>query len=104
MPPFALRQPTARRAMKPLGVFAIPLLATLTTLPAQCLFTSVTTQTIGSGCNVGTTGYCKIVGLPTTTTFTLDLVALLTAPLAFTMFDWQDADGRPQADPLALLV
>lgn len=37
------------------------------------------------------------------TTFTLDLVALLTAPLAFTMFDWQDADGRPQADPLALL-
>ncbi|MCC7137590.1 MAG: phospholipase D family protein [Planctomycetes bacterium] len=37
------------------------------------------------------------------TTFTLDLLSLLTAPLAFTMFDWEDADGRPQADPLALL-
>ncbi|MSR47713.1 MAG: hypothetical protein EXS13_11725 [Planctomycetes bacterium] len=37
------------------------------------------------------------------TTFTLDLLALLSAPLAFTLFDWEDADGRPQADPLALL-
>lgn len=37
------------------------------------------------------------------TTYSLDLVALLTAPLAFTMFDWQDADGRPSADPLATL-
>lgn len=42
-------------------------------LSAQCLFTSVATQMIGPGCNVGTTGYCKIVGLPTTTTFTLDV-------------------------------
>ena len=37
------------------------------------------------------------------TTFTLDLESLLTAPLAFTFFDWEDADGRPSADPLALL-
>lgn len=38
------------------------------------------------------------------TTFTLDLVALLTAPLAFTLFDIeQDDGGRPSADPLALL-
>ena len=37
------------------------------------------------------------------TTYTLDLVALLTAPLAFTFFDWEDEDGRPAADPLALL-
>src|SRR5215207_1616463 len=37
------------------------------------------------------------------TTFSLDLLALLTAPLAFTVFDWEDADGRPGADPLALL-
>lgn len=37
------------------------------------------------------------------TTYSLDLVALLTAPLAFTMFDWQDAEGRPSADPLATL-
>ena len=37
------------------------------------------------------------------TTYSLDLLALLTAPLAFTMFDWQDAEGRPTADPLATL-
>ncbi|MFW6198296.1 MAG: phospholipase D family protein [Acidobacteriota bacterium] len=37
------------------------------------------------------------------TTFTLDLLTLLTAPLAFTYFDWQDEEGRPSADPLALL-
>jgi hypothetical protein len=37
------------------------------------------------------------------TTYTLDLVALLTAPLAFTFFDWEDDDGRPSADPIALL-
>ncbi len=37
------------------------------------------------------------------TTFSLDLIALLTAPLAFTIFDWEDADGRPGTDPLALL-
>lgn len=59
--------------MKTLSVLAVSLLATFHALPAQCLFTSVTTQTIGSGCNVGTTGYCKIVGLPTTTTFALDI-------------------------------
>lgn len=41
-------------------------------LPAQCLFTSVTTQTIGPGCNVGSTGYCRIVGLPTTLGTALD--------------------------------
>ena len=37
------------------------------------------------------------------TTYTLDLIALLTAPLAFTFFDWEDKEGRPSADPLALL-
>lgn len=38
------------------------------------------------------------------TTFTLDLLALLTAPLAFTLFDLEQRDnGRPSADPLALL-
>jgi hypothetical protein len=37
------------------------------------------------------------------TTCTLDLVSLLTVPLAFTFFDWEDADGRPSADPVALL-
>ena len=39
--------------------------------PAQS-FSSVTTQVIGAGCNVGSTGYCKNVGVPTTTAFTLD--------------------------------
>ncbi len=37
------------------------------------------------------------------TTFSLDLLALLTVPLAFTMFDWQNEDGSPTSDPLALL-
>ena len=37
------------------------------------------------------------------TSFTLDLMALLTAPLAFTFFDAHDNDGAPVADPVALL-
>lgn len=37
------------------------------------------------------------------TTFSLDLLALLTAPLAFTLFDWEDTEGRPTSDPLAIL-
>ncbi len=37
------------------------------------------------------------------TSFTLDLMALLTAPLAFTFFDAHDEEGAPLADPLALL-
>ena len=37
------------------------------------------------------------------TSFSLDLLALLTAPLAFTFFDWEDDEGAPTADPLALL-
>jgi hypothetical protein len=40
--------------------------------------------------------------LAVATTFTLDLDALLVAPLAFALYDWAtDSDGRP--DPLALL-
>lgn len=38
------------------------------------------------------------------TTFSLDLLALLTAPLAFTAFEWEDEHGRPPADPYALLA
>ncbi|MCA9317410.1 MAG: hypothetical protein KDB73_18130, partial [Planctomycetes bacterium] len=37
------------------------------------------------------------------TSYTLDLMALLCVPLAFTWFDWEDEEGRPSADPLALL-
>ena len=37
------------------------------------------------------------------TTYTLDLIALLTAPLAFTFFDAHDEDGVPVTDPVALL-
>ena len=37
------------------------------------------------------------------TSYTLDLIALLTAPLAFTFFDVHDEDGKPTADPVALL-
>src|SRR5262245_30632704 len=37
------------------------------------------------------------------TTYSLDLVALLTAPVAFTFYDWEHEDGRPVVEPLALL-
>jgi hypothetical protein len=37
------------------------------------------------------------------TTYTLDLMALLTAPVAFAFSDWQESDGKPTANPLALL-
>lgn len=37
------------------------------------------------------------------TTFTLDLIAALTCPLSFAMFDFEDAEGRLKVDPLALL-
>ena len=37
------------------------------------------------------------------TTYSLDLMAMLVAPLAFTFFDWEDDDGEPTRDPNALL-
>ena len=37
------------------------------------------------------------------TSYTLDLIALLTAPLAFTFFDVHDEEGEPVGDPVALL-
>jgi hypothetical protein len=37
------------------------------------------------------------------TTYSLDLVSLLTAPVAFAMFDRQHADGTAVADPIAML-
>lgn len=37
------------------------------------------------------------------TTFTMDLLALLTCPLSFALFDYQEVDGRPALDPHALL-
>lgn len=36
-------------------------------------------------------------------TFSLDLHALLTTPLAFTFFDWEEDDGNITTDPLTLL-
>ncbi len=38
------------------------------------------------------------------TSFSLDLIALLVAPLAFTLFTWDDVDGKPAADHYALLA
>jgi hypothetical protein len=38
------------------------------------------------------------------TTYSLDLLALLTAPVAFTFFDWENEVGRPTANPHALLA
>lgn len=37
------------------------------------------------------------------TTFSLDLVAMMTAPMAFTFYDCEDADGENISDPLPLL-
>lgn len=37
------------------------------------------------------------------TSYTLDLPALLAAPLAFTFFNYQDEAGEPTSDPVALL-
>ena len=37
------------------------------------------------------------------TTYSLDLIALLSAPVAFAFSDWQDREGRPIVEPLALL-
>ena len=37
------------------------------------------------------------------TSYTLDLIALVTAPLAFTLHDWEDEEGSTVSSPLALL-
>jgi len=37
------------------------------------------------------------------TTFSLDLLSALMLPLSFAFFDWEQADGQPVADPLALM-
>lgn len=37
------------------------------------------------------------------TTYTLDLLALLMAPVAFAFSDWQQSDGKPTSNPMALL-
>lgn len=37
------------------------------------------------------------------TTFSLDLVALLVAPLAFSLFEWQEQEGEPTPDRMAWL-
>lgn len=38
------------------------------------------------------------------TTYSLDLLTLLTAPVAFTFFDWETEAGRPTSNPHALLA
>ena len=54
----------------------LSLIASLATasLPAQCLFQSVTTSSIGPSCNFGSTGFCAIASMPSTLTTTLDTV------------------------------
>lgn len=37
------------------------------------------------------------------TSYTLDLISLLSVPLAFTLFEWEDADGEPNSNPVILL-
>ena len=46
-------------------------------------------------------GFCLDAAV--STTYSLDLMALLVAPLAFTFFDWEGDDGEPTKDPNALL-
>ncbi len=43
------------------------------------------------------------VDLVVATSYTLDLVALLTAPLAFTLQSWEDKGGNVTTDPIAFL-
>jgi len=45
---------------------------TTASLPAQCLFQTVSTQSIGPSCNFGLTGGCAIPSVPSTLTMTLD--------------------------------
>ena len=47
---------------------------TTAALPAQCLFQTVTTQSIGPSCNFGSTGFCAIPSVPSTLSTTLDTV------------------------------
>ena len=45
--------------------FAAAVIASSVALPAQCLFQSVSTKSIGPSCNFGSTGFCAIVSRPT---------------------------------------
>jgi hypothetical protein len=58
-----------------MNLHALSFLAALTAtaLPAQCLFTSVTAQSIGASCNVPSTGFCAIVAVPASLHFALDV-------------------------------
>lgn len=49
------------------------------------------------------TGVAYRLDLAIGTTYSLDLIAMLAAPVAMAFADWQDRDGRPVGDPLALL-
>ena len=53
-----------------LDLLLVAALATVLALPAQ--FQTVTTQSIGDGCNLGPTGCCAVVQSPTTLTASLD--------------------------------
>ncbi|MBL8747908.1 MAG: hypothetical protein JNK78_02015 [Planctomycetes bacterium] len=41
--------------------------------PAQCLFTSVSTQSVGESCNFASTGMCAVVALPAFVDVSLDV-------------------------------
>ena len=41
--------------------------------PAQCLFTSVTTDSVGPPCNAASTGFCAVVAMPAWLTSALDV-------------------------------
>lgn len=59
--------------MKPHSVLAAAFAVfTATTASAQCLFTSVSTQSVGASCNAPSTGFCAIVAMPVFLQPTLD--------------------------------
>jgi hypothetical protein len=71
---------------------------TTASLPAQCLFQTVTTQSIGPSCNFGSTGFCAIVSMPSTLTTTLD------TPNCKLIVQVNQFEGCGASVPLRLLV
>ncbi|MBL9077480.1 MAG: hypothetical protein JNL08_08255 [Planctomycetes bacterium] len=101
-------------------------LALATTLPAQCLFTSVTPTPFGQSCNVASTGFCAVAAFPSFLLTELDVANCslevdvtafsgcgATVPLRFLAIGFQSTfvplpmfglDCALQVDPIAILT
>lgn len=60
--------------MKPLLLLPLVTALAANVASAQCLFSSVSTQSVGSSCNAPSTGFCAIAAMPVSLTPTLDTV------------------------------